>query len=188
MDRYVNNTDSEILAKYSEGGDTGCIAELYKRYGHLVLGLCLKYLKNREDAEDAVSAIFAKLMADLKKHKVEHFKSWLYVFSRNHCLMELRKRSSALRKELELRENNVIFMDSADKEHLIKKERQAELLFHAIEGLGEGQRRCVRLFYLEGRSYSEIVQLTGYSEKEVKSHIQNGKRNLKIKLETQINE
>lgn len=161
---------------------------LYQRYGHLVLGLCLKYLKNKDEAKDAVIQIFSNLLRDLKKHKIEYFKSWLYVYSKNFCLMELRKRQSALKKELELKENAHLLMDFSDPEHLKEKEAQIVLMEQAIEQLNSDQKKCIELFYLKNKSYNEIIEITGYSANDVKSYIQNGKRNLKIKLEALINE
>jgi RNA polymerase sigma-70 factor, ECF subfamily len=186
--KYDTLNENELAAVYARNGDPAAVGVLYERLGHLVLGLCIKYFRNRDEAEEAVLVIFGKLLDDLRKHKVEHFRSWLYIYSKNHCLMELRKRSAALKRELELKENAVLFMDSEDPGHLNEKERQLTLMESAIARLGEEQGRCIRMFYLENRSYAEIARLTGYSDKEVKSHIQNGKRNLKIRLETLINE
>ncbi len=164
------------------------VGVLYERYGHLVLGLCIKYLKNKDEAQDAVIQIFTGLLKDLKKHKIEFFKSWLYVYSKNFCLMELRKRQSALKKELELKENVHLIMDFSNPEHLNEKEKQITIMEKALELLNTEQKKCIDLFYLKNKSYVEIVDITGYTANEVKSHIQNGKRNLKIKMETLINE
>jgi RNA polymerase sigma-70 factor (ECF subfamily) len=171
-----------------ESGDNTLVGILYQRYGHLVFGLALKYLKNKDEAQDAVIQIFSNLLNDLKKYKIEFFKSWLFVYSKNFCLMELRKRQSTLKKELELKENAILFMDSETSEHLHEKEQQITLLETAIESLNEAQKICIRLFYFSNRSYAEIVVITGYSANDVKSYIQNGKRNLKIKMETLMNE
>jgi RNA polymerase sigma-70 factor (ECF subfamily) len=153
-----------------------------------VFGLSLKYLKNKDEALDAVIQIFANLMKDLKKYKIEYFKSWLYVYSKNFCLMELRKRQSLLKKELELRDNVHLIMDFSNPEHLQEKEKQISLLEKAIELLNSEQKRCIDLFYLQNKSYIEIVEITGFSNNDVKSHIQNGKRNLKLKMQTLTNE
>jgi RNA polymerase sigma-70 factor (ECF subfamily) len=152
-----------------------------------VLGLCIKYLKNKDEAQDAVIQIFTNLMNDLKKHKIEFFKSWLYVYSKNFCLMELRKRQSTLKKELELKENVHLVMDFSDPQHLHEKEQQISVMERALEQLNGEQKRCIELFYLKNKSYNEIIEITGYSNNEVKSHIQNGKRNLKLKMEAIIN-
>lgn len=161
---------------------------LYKRYSHLVLGLSLKYLKDEDEAKDAVMQVFEKLMRELLRHNVEYFKSWLYSFSKNHCLMIIRSQQSKLKKEIELQIHADSFMETETELHLnkeIEKEKQFTLLEKAISELNEDQRRCIELFYLKEKSYIEISEATGYTLNEVKSFIQNGKRNLKIKLERQ---
>jgi len=140
------------------------------------------------EAEDAVIQIFSNLLQDLKRHKVKFFKSWLYVYSKNHCLMELRKRQSMLKKELDLQENIRLVVDFEDPEHLKEKEMQIQLMEIAISGLNSHQKQCIELFYLKNKSYIEITGLTGLTANDVKSHIQNGKRNLKIRLEALMNE
>jgi RNA polymerase sigma factor (sigma-70 family) len=187
-DKYSNYSDDALIGLFIETGDNRLVGIMYQRYGHLVLGLCIKYLKNKDEAQDAVIQIFTALIDDLRKYKIEYFKSWLYVYSKNFCLMELRKRQSHLKKELELKENSHLFMDMPDPEHLKEKERQIVLMERAIELLNEDQKRCIELFYLQNKSYNEIIEITGYSGNDVKSFIQNGKRNLKLKMEALINE
>ncbi len=187
-EKYNGLPDDELLASYVKSDDKVYVAVLYNRYGHLVLGLCIKYLKNKDDAQDAVIQIFSDLLTDLKKHKITYFKSWLYVYSKNYCLMQLRKRQSALKKEIELRDNYELFMESDDPEHLTNKEKQITMLESAIGDLNEEQKKCITLFYLDNKSYNEITSLTGFSLNEVKSHLQNGKRNLKIRMESLLNE
>jgi len=186
--KYSSYTDNDLINTFLEKDDNNIVGVLYERYGHLVLGLCIKYLKNKDEAQDAVIQIFTGLIKDLKKHKIEFFKSWLYVYSKNFCLMELRKRQSALKKELELKENVHLIMDFSNPEHLNEKEKQITIMERALELLNTEQKKCIDLFYLKNKSYVEIVDITGYTANEVKSHIQNGKRNLKIKMETLINE
>lgn len=186
--KYKDYTDSELINTFLQTGDNSFVGLLYERYGHLVLGLCIKYLKNKDEAQDAVIQIFTKLIKDLTKHKIQFFKSWLYVYSKNFCLMELRKRQSTLKKELELKDNAHLIMDFSTPEHLQEKENQITLMETALEALNIEQKKCIELFYLKNKSYNEIIELTGYSNNEVKSHIQNGKRNLKLKMEALVNE
>lgn len=186
--KYSSYSDNDLINVFLEKDDNNIVGILYERYGHLVLGLCIKYLKNKDEAQDAVIQIFTGLMKDLKKHKIEFFKSWLYVYSKNFCLMELRKRQSMLKKELELKENVHLIMDFSNPEHLNEKEKQIVIMEKAMELLNIEQKKCIDLFYLKNKSYIEIVEITGYTANEVKSHIQNGKRNLKLKMEILINE
>jgi len=186
--KYKNYSDLDLINTYLQKNDNFFVGVLYERYGHLVLGLSIKYLKNKDDAQDAVVQIFTNLLADLKKHKIQYFKSWLYVYSKNFCLMELRKRQSMLKKELELKENVHLVMDFSNPEHLNEKEAQIAIMEQAIEQLNNEQKTCIELFYLKNKSYIDIEELTGFTNNEVKSYIQNGKRNLKLKMEILINE
>lgn len=189
-EKYSQFSDSELILEYKNSGNNVLVGILYKRYAHLVLGLCIKYLKDKDEAQDAVMQIFEKLLQDLLKHQIEFFKSWLYTYSKNHCLMNLRAKQSKLKKEIELHENATLFMEKQEDEHLHinEKEKQYELLELAIQDLNPEQKICIEWFYLRNKSYQEIADQTGYSLNEVKSYIQNGKRNLKIKLEKQTGE
>ena len=185
---YSRLSDNDLINIFLEKNDNEIIGVFFERYSHLVLGLCLKYLKNKDEAQDAVIQIFSGLLTDLKKYKIDFFKSWLYVYSKNFCLMELRKKQSALKKELELKENVHLIMDYSNPEHLIIKEKQITLLQTAINSLNSQQKICIELFFMENKSYTEIEKVTKFSANEVKSHIQNGKRNLKLKMELLINQ
>jgi len=187
LSKYKDHSDSQLINNFLESGDNVFVGELYKRYGHLVLGLCIKYLKDKDEAEDAVMTIFGQLLNDLKKHKVEYFKSWLYTYSKNYCLMQLRKKQNQLKKELDVKENEIFLMDYNNIEHLNEKEQQISLMQSALNELNKEQKECLELFYLSNKSYTEIVTITGYNSNEVKSHIQNGKRNLKLKMEAKSN-
>lgn len=185
-EKYNHYSDLELLAEYKSTNNKVLVGILYKRYSHLVLGLSLKYLKNQDEAKDAVMQIFEKLFTDLLKHQIEFFKSWLYTYSKNFCLQIIRTRQSKLKKEIELENNADLFMETENGLHLNKteeKEKQFVALEQAIDELNDEQKKCVELFYLKEKSYVEIAEMTGFSLNEVKSYIQNGKRNLKIKLE-----
>ncbi len=185
-EKYNHFSDNELIAEYKNTRNNVLVGLLYKRYSHLVLGLSLKYLKDEDEAKDAVMQIFEKLLSDLLKHNIDYFKSWLYTMSKNHCLMIIRTRQSRLKKEIDMQIHADSFMETdADLHHnkTEEKEKQYALLEEAINGLNDGQKKCIELFYLKEKSYNEIVEITGYTMNEVKSFIQNGKRNLKIKLE-----
>ena len=182
---YNQLDDNELIRRYCEEDNSNYLGILFKRYSHLVLGLCIKYLKNEDEAQDLVMNIFEKLTADLKKHKIEFSKSWLYTYSKNMCLMELRKKQSQLKKDIELQDNKVLFMDSGSDLHLNsndEKENTISQLETALSTLSKEQKQCIILFYYKNKSYNEIVDITGFNANEVKSYIQNGKRNLKNKI------
>ena len=179
----ANNSDLLLIADYQKTRDLSLVGRLYKQYMHLVYGLCLKYLKNREDSQDAVMHIFEQLTEKLKHSEVSNFKSWLYVLSKNHCLMILRSASYKNRSHAEN-----ITQTGVESELLLhheddKLEEDLTRLELCIEELQAEQRDCVRLFYLDKKSYKEIEAQTTYTLKNVKSYIQNGKRNLKNCME-----
>lgn len=176
-------SDEELVLKYKDSGDGKLFAELFKRYTPFVFGVCMKYFKDQEESKDAVMVIFEKLMDDLKKHSINNFKSWLHIVSRNHCLMELRRqKSSLIDHQVENAPEHI--MESEEELHLFtEKEGQLQKLESSIQYLSEEQRICVELFFLKEKSYQEVCDCTGYSMNQVKSFIQNGKRNLKIILQ-----
>ncbi len=180
--------DNELIKLYKRTADTAYAGELYERYVHLVYGVCMKYLKNEEDSKDASMQIFEKLLVELKTHDVANFKSWLHVLAKNHCLMWLRSARVKQQKSIityEVTED----VETGNGLHLLKDEESGNLEVHLV-ALEKGlldlpveQKQCIELFYLQGKCYKEITDITGYEMKKVKSYIQNGKRNLKIYLE-----
>ncbi len=182
--------DKEIIREYRQKQDPGILEPLFESYMHLVFGVCMKYLKNTEDAEDATMEILEKLMDDLIKHEVDNFPAWLHSLSRNYCLMKLRSRKHIFIGENEDAGRKILnnLVESDPDLHLYN-EREAELsqLEDALAQLNKEQGQCLSLFYLSGKSYQEVAKETGFSIKQVKSHIQNGKRKLKINLISIIN-
>ena len=177
-EKYKGFGDEELVDLYKKSGDLAIVGELYNRYTSLTYGVCLKYLKDREESKDAVMQIFEKLIITLKDHEISQFKGWLYVTARNHCLMHLRAG-----KNKKFEEISPFLMESGEDVHLQEGpeiESNLSKLEHCIEMLPEEQKQCVQLFYLQKKCYKEITDLTGYDLNKVKSYIQNGKRNLKI--------
>jgi RNA polymerase sigma-70 factor, ECF subfamily len=181
----MKRSEEELLKEFRKGNDPAVLGELYSEYMHLVYGVCLKYLKDREESKDAVMQIFEKLLAEIPKHKIENFRSWLHVVTKNHCLMLLRSKKSNDEKMNEWAADNISFMENEDDLHPIDGDTSEidEALGDCIEQLREEQKSCIVQFYYENRCYSEIAVNLGLDEKKVKSHLQNGKRNLKICLE-----
>jgi len=180
-------SDQELIDLYIKTDDTVHIGELFDRYAHLVYGIALKYFDREDDRREAVMQVFEKLYTALKEHKIDNFKCWLYSVAKNHCLMILRKENTvSFNEQLQIKKFQQDFMDfngdfslnQAEDEIIDKK------LPEAIKQLSDEQRICIELFYLHEKSYKEVADTTNYSMNQVKSYIQNGKRNLKIMLET----
>ncbi len=177
-------TDNELLATYKQNGDLAVLGDLYQRYMDLVYGVCLKYYKEPETAKDAVMQIFEELVEKLKKHEVDNFRGWLHQVAKNHCLMQLRKTQKVKTVEF-----NTELMQSGENMHLdgiLEKEENFKKLAGCMESLTGDQETAIRLFYLDGKSYNEIVTISGIEWNAVRSLIQNGRRNLKLCMEKAI--
>lgn len=177
-------TDQDLLESYIDSGNLDELGVLYSRYMHLVYGVCLKYLHDREKAKDAVNAIFEHLITEIPKFEIQNFKPWLYVVCKNYCLMELRRQKSQKNQADKFLQAQ--FVESTSYLHPIDEAPDLNLeqnLKRCIDRLKEEQQKCILLFYYEENCYQEISEQLNIPLKKVKSYIQNGKRNLKICME-----
>lgn len=183
--KHQDWSDEMLLDRFQGSGSMEILGELYGRYMHLVYGVSLKYLGEREQARDAVMQIFERLITVLPGQQVKNFRSWLYVLTKNHCLMEIRSRKITGRR-MEGLKTELVFMESGTELHPIDRAEASleDALRECIEKLRSEQKRCIQLFYYKQRCYQEIAAELKMEEKKVKSHLQNGKRNLKICLES----
>lgn len=172
-------SDQELLKKYSKEHNNVWVGVLLDRYLHLIFGVCMKYLKNQEDAKDAAQQICLEVLKILPKHRVAYFKPWLYQVAKNHCLMELRRSGRINILPLSTKNEMENIGEQNIKADLIAVEVKEAHLHRALEQLNEAQRKCVDLFYLQNKTYQGVSEETGFSILQVKSYIQNGKRNLK---------
>jgi RNA polymerase sigma-70 factor (ECF subfamily) len=180
-DQFKHTTDQQLLQFYYADHNNEWLGILLQRYSLMLLGVCMKYLKQEEEAKDAVQQVYMKVLGELPKYKVEYFKSWVYMIAKNHCLMSLRDKG---RYKVEINEHHAIADDEQAEIKLhIEKDRTLTNMEKALLLLNKEQQQCVTLFYLEKKSYQEITDHTGYNLLQVKSYIQNGKRNLKLLLE-----
>lgn len=178
-------SDEELLTHYIKSGDTEYFGELYNRYIPLLYGLCLKFLQDEDRAQEAVMQLFEDLLPKMGNYEIKVFKPWLYRVGKNHCLQLLRKEN----KEISL-DYSINVMESDEFLHLLSEEENSEeqlkALHHCLKQLPEEQRLSITRFFLEEMSYADVAEQTGFTPNNVKSYIQNGKRNLKncIKKQT----
>ena len=186
-EQYDHIADAELLNFYYADKNAEWMGILLERYTLLLLGVCMKYLKNEEEAKDCVQQVFLKVLTEVDKYRVDYFKSWLYMVAKNHCLMRIRGRQG---KEVRPVDENTIRVHDEkkvdEKAERLENEKTYTVLEEAIEELNNEQRHCVILFYLHKNSYQQISEKTGFSLLQVKSYIQNGKRNLKLLMEKKL--
>lgn len=183
--KAVEYTDEELLEKYRETGDSEFFGQLYNRYIPLVYGVCLKYLQDEDKSQDAVMEIFENLLPKICGYEIKVFRTWLYSVVKNHCfhLIKSNKREIVVDFDSNL-------MESDDISTLLGEDVDGEredALNYCMAKLSEPHRIAIGKFFYEDMSYADIVEATGYDLKNVKSYIQNGKRNLKICIESRLN-
>lgn len=171
--------DKGLLVAYRNSGDLAVLSKLYEKYVPLVYGVCLKYLKDEELSKDAVMGIFEELVNKAKQHEVKQFRGWLYVLAQNYCLMQIRHEKKAETTSLD----DVMEIGDVSHPDIEDKEEYLTVLERCMSKLPANQRQSVDLFYLQEKCYKEVADSTGFTMNEVKSYIQNGKRNLKICIE-----
>ncbi|MGB3107657.1 RNA polymerase sigma factor [Sphingobacterium siyangense] len=173
--------DHELLLHYQESKDLQVLGDLYQRHTEMVYYVCLRYLQDSELSKDAVMNIFEELIYKVNKQEIKDFPRWLYVLSKNHCLMYLRSQKN--KTQISSDEFVKFPGDMHQYEQYDEKEEQLTAMEGCLGKLPDKQQQSVRLFFLEEKCYKEISESTGYSLNEVKSYIQNGKRNLKNCME-----
>jgi RNA polymerase sigma factor (sigma-70 family) len=184
-EKQAEYSDQQLLENYYRDGNSEWLGLLLPRYTLLLLGVCMKYMKNEEEAKDCVQQVFLKAITELSKYRVEYFKAWIYMVAKNHCLMKLRDRQG--KRAVEISDIHVQSIDeSLEGNPHLEKDELLNRMSAALEQLNGEQKQCIILFYLEKRSYQEIAEVTGYTLMQVKSYIQNGKRNMKILLEKKV--
>jgi RNA polymerase sigma factor (sigma-70 family) len=182
-DRYNHIGEQELLNTFYQDRNKEWLGILLQRYTLLLLGVCMKYLKNEEAARDAVQQIFLKAITEMEKYRVDYFKSWLYMIAKNYCLMQLRNKN---RQPLELNEQEIIQEETDFLASIREKDQLLDWMHEGLQTLNPEQQQCLILFYLEKKSYQEVAEQTGFNLLQVKSFIQNGKRNLKLMIQRRL--
>ncbi|UIR54988.1 sigma-70 family RNA polymerase sigma factor [Sphingobacterium sp. SRCM116780] len=187
MSMFIYSTDQKeedhiLVDRYRKSGDLAILGDLYQRHTEMVYYVCLRYLQDQEMSKDAVMNIFEELIHKINKQEIKDFPRWLYVVSKNHCLMYLRAQKN--KSSVSLDEFVKFPSELHQVEYDDEKEQQLTAMEGCMERLPEKQKETIHLFFLQEKCYQEISVYTGYSLPEVKSYIQNGKRNLKNCMET----
>lgn len=179
------SSDEELLKHYKQSGNKELFADLFKKHVSVVYGTCLFYLQDKAEAQDATMQLFERLMLDINNREIDNFKGWLSFVVRNHCISLIRKNKSYQKnmKSYGDFEYEDTTYETEEKIQAVSDDVMLEQMKLSLPKLKEGQRVCLELFYLQNKSYQDIANETKYTLNEIKSYIQNGKRNLKLLLE-----
>lgn len=177
--KAIQQASDEELVIALRGGNQASLGDLWDRYAHLLFGVCMKYLKDTERSKDQVVELFAALPELLRKHEVQRFRPWVHTVMRNRCLMTLRNAKNGQHVPDDLLHD----VEQEEATEALLHESTLQQLERAIDSLNEGQRLCIRLFYIERNSYQQVAEQTNLPLDQVRSHLQNGRRNLRLILE-----
>ena len=149
-----------------------------------MFGVCYYVLKDEKSSMDIVMDTFEVALNNADFHQLDDHRAWLMKVARNLSLKLFHKQKK-VQYNLDQKNIQEKFMENGDIEEHISKEALEEKLIKEIGLLKPAQSRCIELFYLDEKTYKEISDQTGMEIKAVKSHIQNGRRNLGLRLSTQ---
>ncbi len=181
-----NLSDDELITSYKRSGEPYYAGVLFQRFTQHLAVVTYKYLKKQADAEDALMEVFEIILRDLKTHDVINFRAWAYSVTKHHCLKKLKSENDKKFKPESVLKQIADETNYDFDPYLL--DNQIEDLKKAISNLVPEQRICIDLFYLQEKSYKEVSESTGFSLNEVKSYLQNGKRNLKGLLTNTVHE
>lgn len=174
-------SDEQLLKRYYSDENAEWLGVLLQRYTALLLGVAMKYLKDEYAAKDIVQTVFYKALSEIPKKEIKNIGAWLYQVAKHECFNHFRMQKTMLDEEVL---EQIPHPDDILIANLLKEEEKSLILKSAIEELKIDQKQSIHLFYFEKKSYQQISESMDISIKQVKSNIQNAKRNLKNILES----
>lgn len=180
-DTTAQDEDHILLSRFAKTGDLELLGTLYSRHAEMVYYVCLRYFKDEVKSKDAVMQVFEELIHKVGRQEIKDFGKWLYVVTKNHCLMDIRAGKN--RQQISLDQFVEFPSLLHPEENYTEKEERMSLMERCMDKLPDKQKVSIDLFFLNEKCYKEIVDMTGFSLNEVKSYIQNGKRNLRNCME-----
>lgn len=156
---------------------------LYSRYASLLYAICLRYLKNTDDAKDALQDCFVKVYDKISSFNNEgSFDGWIKRLAVNNCLMVLREKKKAVFvDEIYI---PVVFEEEDEDGYEVDK----QTLFNMIQELSDGYRTVFNLYVIDGFSHKEIAEKMGINEGTSKSQLARAKKILRDKITVLQNE
>lgn len=192
-DIYHELSDEAIVEAFESAANPEALSVLFRRYTHLVYGVCCKYFSEEPDRQDVSIRIFQRVADRLQGSAVKNFSYWLGVVAKNECISELRERKTYrehLHQFKSQKNSDESYVENEGYHRLLldslSDQDVQEMVSGMMEELSADQKLCIHLFFFRELSYKEIMHETGFSYEEVKTHLQNGKRNLRIKIEKRV--
>jgi RNA polymerase sigma-70 factor (ECF subfamily) len=153
--------------------------ELFDKYAQKMLGVCMRYTKNTEQAEDILQDGFIKVYGKLKDFKNEgSLEGWIRRVMVNTALDQIRKNGKQLG---EVNIDDVGY--KIENNSFTLEKMMAEDLMKLVQSMPEGYKIVFNMFAIEGYSHGEIAKTLGISENTSKSQYSRARTYLKERLE-----
>jgi RNA polymerase sigma-70 factor (ECF subfamily) len=157
--------------------------ELYDKYSRKMMGVCLRYVSDRETAQDVLQEGFVKVFTNIGSFMSEGpFEAWVRKVFVNSALEHLR-RMDILKEAVSL--DNVAELSSPLHSALV--ELNAQELLAMVQELPPGFRSVFNLFAIEGYSHKEIGEMLGITESTSRSQYTRARQLLQRKIGKEIN-
>ncbi len=180
------DNDQLSIQKVLEG-DTNSFAILVDKYKDMVFSLALKVMKNREEAEEVSQDSFVKAFRSLKNFKGDaKFSTWLYKIVYHNCMDRVKKNARRYNTDTidEIVENKIESTDTVLKS--IERKEKAVFMEECMAELPEDERSILWLFYYEELSLKEIIDVTSYSEANIKVKLHRARKKLLSIVQTRV--
>ena len=175
----MNHQDDHQLINAIRAGQTEVYAVLVKRYERLVFSLALRMMKNREDAEEVAQDVFVKAYRALNTYKGDaKFSSWLYriTYNRSLDMLARKKRQPAFADTETIAETN--FNEIENVLDQMERQAQQQLVQQAIDKLEAEDAFIVTVYYYKEHTVTEIAEMTGLSESNIKIKLFRSRKKL----------
>ncbi len=178
----AESSDAELVESYRATGDNRHFEALYRSVRRRVFGLCLRILRNADNAQDATHEAFVRAYQDFPTLQGTNFSAWVSSIAANLCLNRIRDETRRAR----LLEHGFPREDGRNAETAAIAAEQAGIAREVLRSLNPEQRKVLALRYVDEFSYQEIENITGYGAGQVRSYLQNGRRNFRIRWQQKV--
>lgn len=168
-------SEEELVTELRATRDGRLFDELYRRSRRKVFGVCFNILGEASAAEDACHDAYVRAWERIDSLRGSNFTAWVRRIAANRCYDELRRTRP---DELDGHHPEPVADDQIEGAVIARQELNRAI--DVIASLDEHQRRVFLLRHLDSRSYDEISEATGYDAKQVKSYLQNARRNFHL--------
>jgi RNA polymerase sigma factor (sigma-70 family) len=177
--RYGDLSEEELVKLFAESGDKESFAELFNRYSQKIYLACLAFFNDSGRAEDATQETFLRAYQNKDRFHEGDYLGWLHRIARNVCIDQWRRKRPEVSVDGLEEESSVELASPVPDANLQSAVQQ---MYKEIAKLPTAQRRCLEL-KIEGYSYEETAAKTGLAVEAVRSHLQNGRRTLRLRMQ-----